>query len=120
MVYCKILNFQGSLWRVKHIKIYVLTPASCNIDKPTQYWHLIESWSNHSKEDASFTRRIQCGELIFWMAEVSKAVEYTELRKLKDLIINEYSDKRREGNRKIQEVCFDKIAKVVEEFDKDK
>ena len=32
MVYCKILNFQGSLWRVKHIKIYVLTPASCNIE----------------------------------------------------------------------------------------
>ncbi len=93
---------------------YIQYAKECNIDNPTQYWHLIESWSKRSPEDAPFTRTIQCGELIFWMAEVSQAVEYDELVDLKNLIINKYIHKRAEGNRKIQEVCFEKIANLVE------
>ena len=93
---------------------YIKYAKECNIENPTQYWHLIESWSKRSPEDATFTKRIQCGELIFWMAEVSQAVEHDELVKLKNLIINEYLDKRTEANRKIQEVCFERIVSLVE------
>ena len=93
---------------------YIKYAKECNIENPTQYWHLIESWSKRSPEDSAFTKRIQCGELIFWMAEVSQAVEHDELVKLKNLIINEYLDKRTEANRKIQEVCFERIVSLVE------
>ena len=48
------------------------------------------------------------------MAEVSQAVEYDELVNLKNLIISEYLDRRTEGNRKIQEVCFERIVDIVE------
>lgn len=93
---------------------YIKYAKECNIDNPTQYWHLIESWCKRSPVDAPFTMNIQCGELIFWMAEVSHAVEYDELVNLKDLIISEYLDNRAEGNGKIQKVCFDRIVNVVE------
>ena len=93
---------------------YIDYAKKCGIDAPTQYWHLIESWSNRQSEDVNFTKQIQCGELIFWMAEVSKAVPYDELVKLKDLILNEYLHQRGEGNRKIQEICFDSIVELVE------
>lgn len=96
---------------------YIKYAKECNIDNPTQYWHLIESWSKRSTEDAHFTRAIQCGELLFWMAEVSQAVEYDELVNLKNLIIREYLDRRTEGNRKIQEVCFERIVGIVENND---
>lgn len=96
---------------------YIQYAKECNIDNPTQYWHLIESWCKRSSENTPFTKSIQCGELIFWMAEVSQAVEYKKLVSLKDLIISEYSNKRTEGNRKIQEVCFDKIVNLVENYD---
>lgn len=95
---------------------YIRYAKECNIDDPTQYWHLIESWSKRSPEDANFTKTIQCGELIFWMAEVSKAVEYDELKKLKELIVSEYLDKRSEGNRMIQKVCFERIVNLVENY----
>lgn len=84
---------------------------------PTQKWHLIESWSKRSKEDAPFNKTIQCGELIFWMAEVSKAVDKNELVNLKDDILKNYINDRKGGNRKIQSVCFDRIVKVVETYD---
>ena len=95
---------------------YIQYAKECNVNNPTQYWHLIESWCKRSPENAPFTRRIQCGELIFWMAEVSQAVEYEELVGLKDLIINKYLHRRAEGNRKIREVCFEKIVNLVENY----
>ena len=79
---------------------YIKYAKECKVDNPTQYWHLIESWSKRRKDDAQFNKRIQCGELIFWMAEVSNAVDYDEL----------------EGNKKIKEECFDKIINVIQQF----
>ena len=93
---------------------YIKYAKECDIDNPTQYWHLMESWCKNRAEDAHFTKRIQCGELIFWMAEVSQALEYDELYCLKELIIKEYLNKRKEGNLKIREVCFDRIVNLVE------
>lgn len=93
---------------------YIKYARQCGIARPTQYWHLISSWCARTGDNARFTRRIQCGELIFWMAEVSKAVDYRELNQLADLITSEFLSNRRDGNRKIQEICFEKIVEVVE------
>ena len=100
---------------------YIKYAKECKVDNPTQYWHLIESWSKRRKDDAQYNKRIQCGELIFWMAEVSNAVDYDELNRLKNWIfdncLNEGKMKnRREGNKKIKEECFDKIINVIQQF----
>ena len=86
---------------------------SKGIKSPTQFWHLMYSWSKRTDNNAKFTRTIQCGELIFWMAEVLKAVDYNTLNKLSDDIINYYIDNRKEGNRIIQQICFDKLKNKV-------
>ncbi len=98
---------------------YIKYARSCRVKNPTQYWHLISSWSDHSREDQPFNKRIQCGELIFWMAEVSQAVDADTLAELKNTIVNDYLYNRRRGNRKIQEVCFDNIVRIVEQYDKE-
>ncbi len=98
---------------------YIETAKKEGIENPTQYWHLIECWSKNSESNEIFNKRIQCGELLFWMAEVSKAVEVEELEKLKDNILSSYRDNRREGNRKIQEVCFDKIVDIVTKYSRE-
>lgn len=93
---------------------YIKYAKQCGIKHPSQYWHLIHSWCRRSKEQAKFNKRIQCGELIFWMAEVSNAVEPNILNQLADDIINNYLKNRREGNRYIQSICFDNIVRIVE------
>lgn len=50
--------------------------------EPTQYWHLIEEYIPSVPEDKVFSRSIVCGELIFWMAEVSKAVQEEKVRRI--------------------------------------
>ena len=86
---------------------------------PSQYWHLM-NYCNRRDADMPFTKRIVCGELIFWMAEVSSAVETEELEKLCNQII-ESADLtrgerpvygRKKWNFEIQRVCFDKIAEI--------
>lgn len=92
---------------------YIKTAKIEGIENPTQYWHLIKCWAKASKEDEKFNRRIQCGKLIFWMAEVSEAVEIDKLDELKKDILGKYLNNRRKGNRKIQEACFDQIVNKV-------
>lgn len=92
---------------------YIETAKKEGIENPTQYWHLIECWAKTSKEDEEFNRRIQCGELIFWMAEVSEAVETEKLEELKKDILGKYLNNRIKGNRTIQEACFDQIVNKV-------
>ena len=89
---------------------------------PSQYWHLM-TYCDSRKPEQVFTKRIVCGELIFWMAEVSGAVPESELKVLADRIIKEpigfdgerpiYD--RNKWNGEIQQVCFDRIMnKIVE------
>lgn len=96
--------------------------------QPSQHWHLIESYCKDKEDSMAFTKRVQCGELILWMAEVSQAVDKEELDDLVDRIIKSgESCPRRKGstkpskkysrkirNREIQEICFDKIVRKVE------
>lgn len=93
---------------------YISTAKKWGVKNPTQYWHLIHSWCGQSKETATFGRNIVCGELIFWMAEVSGIFSDKELNNLADNIITHYLTDRKNGNALIQEVCFDRIKTVVE------
>ena len=97
--------------------------------EPNQWWHLIESYcdSDNTKPEDIFNRRIQCGELIFWMAEVANCVDKSEMKKLVENIKasgtpikvkNETKPNvvynRRKWNKEIQYLCFENITKVVE------
>ena len=89
--------------------------------EPTQYWHLIEEYIPSVPEDKTFSKSIVCGELIFWMAEVSRAVPDDKLEELLDQIIAD-GDKsttppkydRIKWNKEIQNLCFDAIVDIIE------
>jgi len=88
-------------------------------NSPSQYWHLM-NYCDRRCADFPFTKSIVCGELIFWMAEVSSAVDPVNLKRLASQII-ESADlsrgsrpvyDRKKWNREIQKVCFDKITEI--------
>lgn len=89
-------------------------------NSPSQYWHLM-TYCDSRSADKPFTKSIVCGELIFWMAEVSGAVEKEQLERLVDQIIlsADLSSGTRpifdriKWNREIQSLCFDKIVWIV-------
>ena len=90
-------------------------------NSPSQYWHLMTfAYSRPLQE--KFTRTIQCGELIFWMAEVSASVPVDSLAMMVDTIAQNaigYDGERpiydrRHWNKEIQRLCFDAIKMVVE------
>lgn len=95
--------------------------------EPNQWWHLIKSYCDNTEDDVKFTKKIQCGELIFWMAEISGSVGKGDLEKILNNIIksgtpikrrnkNKPNVKydRRKWNKEIQNLCFDKIIQKVE------
>ena len=87
-------------------------------NSPSQYWHLI-SYCNSRNPNMTFSKSIVCGELIFWMAEVSKAVSTNELEELAKRIFASASGDncqqfdRIKWNKEIQKLCFDNIIKKV-------
>ena len=87
-------------------------------NSPSQYWHLM-TYCDRRRADMPF-KSIACGELIFWLAEVSGAVDPVNLKRLASKVI-ESADlsrgsrpvyDRKKWNREIQRVCFDKIAEI--------
>lgn len=80
--------------------------------KPSQYWHLM-NYCEMVDGEKTFGKNVVCGELIFWMTEVSGAVEKDELDKLVDEIIAGDIENRKKWNGVIQNVCFEKIKKLV-------
>ncbi len=93
---------------------YITTAKRAGIKEPIpQYWHLINSWCAQSEDDAPFTRSIQCGELIFYMAESSHAIDKDILNKLCDRILSDDVTNRRYWNREIQNICFDSIVDTI-------
>ena len=89
-------------------------------NSPSQYWHLM-TYCNSRSVDKPFSKSIVCGELIFWMAEVSGAVEKEQLERLADQIISSANLSsgtrpiydRIKWNREIQSLCFNKIVWIV-------
>ena len=85
-------------------------------NSPSQYWHLM-TYCDSKKDDDLFTKSVVCGELIFWMAEVSDNINKDLLIWLVDQIIND--SVRMDGNRpvydrkkwnaEIQRICFECI-----------
>lgn len=92
---------------------YILNAKRAGVKDPSQYWHLIYSWSAQSKDGAPFNRSIKCGELIFWMAESSGAVSKEKLNELCNQILAGDVKNRRYWNDVIQSVCFDSIVETV-------
>ena len=87
---------------------------------PSQYWHLM-SYCYSRDRSKPFNKRIACGELIFWMAEASRAVDFVTLRQLANRIIGSADNTkgcrptydRKIWNREIHRVCFDKIVIAI-------
>ena len=97
---------------------YIDRARKMGIVSPSQYWHLM-SYCDSVDGEKVFGRSIVCGELVFWMAEVSGAVPESELRELLERIIASKDDivpgyDRRKWNREIQRICFDRIVAEVE------
>ena len=91
------------------------------IARPTQYWHLMKEYVPSVPKNKTFNKSIVCGELIFWMAEVSKAVPREKLALLLERIITDGDTgttppkyDRIKWNKVIQQTCFDAIVKTVE------
>ena len=96
--------------------------------EPNQWWHLIKSYCDRSKPDTKFSKSIKCGELIFWMAEVSNCVDLSKMEKLVDEIIASGTPThprnpikpntiyaRDKWNNEIQNLCYENIKKTVAE-----
>lgn len=82
--------------------------------KPTQYWHLM-TYCDSRPPTQTFGKSVVCGELIFWMAEVSDCVPETTLSDLADrIIVGEKPFDRKKWNKVIQSICFDAIKATVE------
>jgi hypothetical protein len=87
---------------------------------PTQYWHLM-SYCKSRKANMSFSRHVVCGELIFWMAEVSNSVPLIKLEMLAKRIAAsaDYTKRgtpvfnRKRWNKEIQQLCFDGIEAMT-------
>lgn len=99
---------------------YIKLAKEREIKNPTQYWHLMNAWE---KKDycKNFTKRVQCGELLFWMSEVSQALSKEELIRLKDEVLKIYTQSEKRGvssrrklNKKIRDATFDKIVISIE------
>ena len=89
-------------------------------NSPSQYWHLM-TYCDSRDNKKPFNKNIVCGELIFWMAEVSGAVDIINLGRLANQII-ESADNMRSSrprynrikwNRVIQESCFEKLEFII-------
>ena len=93
---------------------------------PSQYWHLMIYCASRN-ESNTFGKSIVCGELIFWMAEVLDCVPSNEMETLLEQIINSriiadngtFQYDRKRWNKAIQNLCFDRIVKMVLNLSKD-
>lgn len=88
---------------------YIKIAKQKGIKNPTQYWHLM-NYCDMVDENKTFSKSIVCGELIFWMAEVSDVVPKQELESLLNEILTGDIKDRKKWNKRIQEVCFNKLV----------
>lgn len=95
-------------------------PVDYRRNAPSQYWHLM-SYCKEQDPYKIFPKSVVCGELLFWMAEVSDSVSKTELKSLLGEITSNvlYTKKnrpyyyRKKWNSAIHKLCFDSICSKV-------
>ena len=88
-------------------------------NSPSQYWHLM-TYCDSRDGNKPFSRSVVCGELLFWMAEASSAVDSQVLEYLANQIIestdlskgNRPVFDRMKWNREIYNLCFDRIMHI--------
>ncbi len=82
-------------------------------DIPSQWQHIMNHCDGREKNETY--HYTPCGELVFWMAEVSNAVDPKELEKLADEIIDSGAiNNRRVWNNKIKNLCWESIKRKIE------
>ena len=114
---CEITNFliQNGFQQKKGTGYLNIAKVS-EINNPSQWWHImnycLSKIEQHKEND--IYRYTPCGELLFWMAEVSKAVTKCELDMLAKEIVNNKNMRRKDANEKIKILCWDKIKETVE------
>ena len=97
---------------------YIKIAQDSGLENPSQWWHLMSYCLSKEElhvENSNY-RYTPCGELLFWMAEVSGAVEKCELEYLKRQILS--SDdigNRAKWNAEIKTLCWERLCKKVEE-----
>ena len=85
-------------------------------NQPSQYWHLM-NYCNDSDPNETFPRSVVCGELLFWMPEVSESITEDGLMYLMAMIFSSATDNvkgrpvydRKKWNNEIHKLCFDAI-----------
>lgn len=92
---------------------YILEASKRGIENPSQNWHLLDYCKSKIDEgmaDQNY-RFTPCGELLVYMAEASNAVDAATLEALVFKINNsdEPYNNRRYWNKRIKDVCWDKI-----------
>lgn len=95
---------------------YIDYAKKCGIDAdyknaaPNQGWHFIRSYLDRTDPEKARIDRVSCGEMIYWLAEVSKALSDEEL----DELARDVSKlDRRSANSLIKAKCFPKVLKIV-------
>lgn len=93
---------------------YIKEAEAEEIPNPTQWWHLmhycLKQYELHN-ENSTYPYT-PCGELIFWMAEVSGVVSTEVLEGLKDSLLDKQDITRRQGNSMITKVCWESIKNL--------
>ncbi|MFT8873029.1 MAG: hypothetical protein ABF868_12220 [Sporolactobacillus sp.] len=84
------------------------------LKNPSQWWHLmqyclVKEEQHMEKNNYPYT---PCGELIFWMAEVSGSVDKQELKDLATKIIKEPNN-RELWNAEIKKLCWENLNKKI-------
>ncbi len=78
---------------------------------PKQGWHFVKSYLERSDPQTSRIDKIQCTELVYWLAEVSHALSDQELDELAEKIKS--IPTRREANYYTRAYCFPRICDIV-------
>ncbi len=96
---------------------YIKIARERGVINPSQWWHLMNycQMKEENHEENKSYRYTPCGELVFWMAEVSGAVTESELKTLKDRILcSEEVGNRRKWNKEIKGLCWEEICRKIE------
>ncbi len=77
---------------------------------PNQGWHFIRSYLDRSDPEKVRIESIVCGELIYWLAEVSNALSDEELAELSREV---RSLSRKKANSLIKSRCWPKVMEKI-------